>query len=344
MDVARREAKRHDKEVEAVRLAALTGWRDVPDSQITDDLLRLVFTCCHPALSREAQVALSLRLLCGLATSDVARLLLVSEAVVAKRLSRAKQKISAAGIAYRVPDAEELPDRLDAVATTVHLLFTAGHAGAPSLVRPELCDEALRLGRLLVALMPDEASLEGLLALMLLTDARRSTRTDARGRLLRLADQDRSQWDGAAIAEGVSLVRDALRRSRPAAGRFEIQAAIAACHAEAATYADTDRDEIVALYDALLRVEDTPVVRLNRAVAVGERDGPEAGLAALDAVAGLDGFYLWHSCRAAQLERLGALRPAADAYAAALERAPSTQERAFLRERLSELSAAPPAG
>ena len=332
LDTLRREARRRDKEVAAVQLAALSE----PDpGERPTDLLRLVFTCCHPALSQQAQVALALRTLCGLSTTDVARLLLVTEATAAKRLTRARQKIAAAHIPYRVPDAEELPARLDAVATTVHLLFTAGHAGSTALVRPQLCDLAIRLGRQLVDLMPDESTLQGLLALMLLTDARRATRTDPDGRLLRLAEQDRSRWDQDAVAEGLRLVESALTRSRLRAGRFELQAAIAAAHAGAPSFEETDWHDVVTLYDALLHVEDTAVVRLNRAVAVGERDGPADGLAALDAVRGLERLHLWHACRGALLDRLDRRAEAGAAYRAALACDPSPEESAFLRERLA---------
>lgn len=336
-DALRREAARAGKEADAVELAAL----DAPDGPppapaVRDDLLRLVFTCCHPALRPEAQVALALRTLCGLATADVARLLLLPEATVAKRLTRAKQKIAVAAIPYRVPDAEELPDRVGAVATVVHLLFTAGHSGGDTVVRPQLCDEAIRLGRLLVDLMPDEAQLQGLLALMLLTDARRATRTDLSGRLLTLGEQDRTRWDRDAIAEGRALVESALRRSRLAAGRFELQAAIAACHAQAPSLDETDWADVVALYDALLRVEDTPVVRLNRAVAVGELSGPAAGLDALDAVTGLERWHLWHACRAELLLRLDRHDLAVLAWQDALACDPSPPEAAFIADRLAE--------
>jgi len=330
-DVLRREARRTSKEADAVAmLDPIEAWSDPREEVVTDDLLRLVFTCCHPALALETQVALSLRTLCGLSTADVARLLMITEATAARRLTRAKQKIATARIPYRVPDAAELPQRLNAVATTVHLMFTAGHSGGDELVRPPLCDQAIRLGRLLVELMPDEAQLQGLLGLMLLTDARRSTRTDGDGRLLLLREQDRSKWDAAAIEEGRVLVQNALRRSRLRAGRFELQAAIAACHATARTFAETDWHDVVALYDALLRVENTPVVQLNRAVAVGERDGPAAGLAAVDAIGSLAHQHLWHACRAAQLTRLGRGLEASAARAAALACSPSPPEREFL--------------
>ncbi len=332
LDVLRREATRGSREQAAVELA---GPCEPPEHQVVDDdVLRLVFTCCHPALSTDTQVALSLRTLCGLSTADVARLLLLPEATAAKRITRAKQKIAAARIPYRVPSAAELPSRLDAVATVVHLVFTAGHHGGHEVVRPQLCDEAIRLARLLVALMPDESSLQGLLALLLLTDARRATRSDAEGRLVLLADQDRARWDRSAIDEGCVLVEQALRRSRLRSGRFELQAAIAACHASAPAYPDTDWADVLALYDALLRVEDTPVVRLNRAVAVGELRGAAAGLAEVDAVTGLERWHLWHACRAQLLARLGRLDEADAAYRAALDCDPTPAEAAFLHARV----------
>lgn len=331
LDVLRREATRGSREQAAVELA---GPCEPPEHQVVDDdVLRLVFTCCHPALSTDTQVALSLRTLCGLSTADVARLLL-PEATAAKRITRAKQKIAAARIPYRVPSAAELPSRLDAVATVVHLVFTAGHHGGHEVVRPQLCDEAIRLARLLVTLMPDESSLQGLLALLLLTDARRATRSDAEGRLVLLADQDRARWDRSAIDEGCVLVEQALRRSRLRSGRFELQAAIAACHASAPAYPDTDWADVLALYDALLRVEDTPVVRLNRAVAVGELRGAAAGLAEVDAVTGLKRWHLWHACRAQLLARLGRLDEADAAYRAALDCDPTPAEAAFLHARV----------
>ena len=245
---------------------------------VPDDRLRLIFTCCHPALAREAQVALTLRLVCGVSTGDIARAFLVSEPTMAARVTRAKKKISAARIPYRVPQAHELPERLDAVLTVIHLLYTTGHT-APSgerLVRGDLVDRALDLARMLRALMPDEREVRGLLALLLVTDARRSTRTDDDGRLLLLEEQDRSAWDRAAIEEGHRLVLDALRGGN--AGRYALQAAIAALHAQAPSYAETDWPQVLVLYDELLRVWPSPVVALNRAVAVAMVRGPEAAL------------------------------------------------------------------
>jgi len=331
VDAIRREAARGDKEVRAMDLTS--GPADVPESVVRDDELRLVFTCCHPALSLATQTTLSLTTLCGLSVADTARLLLTSEGAMARRLTRAKHKIAVAGIPYRIPPDAELPERLDAVATTVYLLFTAGVAGGDEPVRPRLCDEAIRLGRLLVELMPDESSLQGLLALMLLTDARRETRADDAGDLVLIADQDRARWDAARIAEGAALVESALLRSRHRAGRFELEAAIAACHATAKTYDETDWGDIIALYDALLHLTPTDVVRLNRAVAVGERDGAATGLDELDRLTGLDRFHLWHACRAELLARLGRAEEAATAFASALACDPPAAERRFIEAR-----------
>jgi RNA polymerase sigma factor (sigma-70 family) len=336
VDVIRRDANRSDKEVRAMDLTGPAP--DLPDSVVRDDMLRLVFTCCHPSLSVSAQTTLSLNTLCGLSIADCARLLLTSESTMARRLGRVKQKIAVAAIPYRIPSDAELPARLEAVASTAYLLFTAGISGAEDAVRPELCDEAIRLGRLLVELMPDESSLQGLLALMLLTDARRSTRVDAAGDLVLLADQDRSHWDAALIAEGLPLVEGALQRSRERAGRFELQAAIAAAHASAATYPDTDWADIVALYDALLVVEPTEIVRLNRAVAVGELGGPAAGLEALDELTALDGFHLWHACRAELLARLGRSDESTAAFERALACDPPAADRRHLERRIAAAS------
>jgi len=304
---------------------------------ITDDRLRLICTCCHPALGREAQVALTLRLLCGLSTADVARAFLVSEPTMAARITRAKKKIAAAHIPYRVPAASELPERISAVAEVVHLLFTTGHtapAGA-ALVRRDLVERAIALGRMLHLLLPDSAEVSGLLALLLLTDARRDTRLDARGQLVLLEDQDRSQWDTRAIAEGVGLVRQALRQRPPS--RYALQAAIAAVHAEAPSWDETDWREVVALYGVLGEIWPSPVVALNRAVAIGFADGPAAGLAALDRLAAepqLAGYGYLAAARADFLHRLGRDDEARIAYTEALHLTSNDVEREFLQGRL----------
>ena len=317
--------------------AGLGDAQDEEAGVIPDDRLRLIFTCCHPALAIEAQVALTLRLLCGLTTAEIARAFLVSEATMAARITRAKKKIAVAHIPYRIPPAHELPDRLDAVLTVVHLLYTTGHTapGGDRLVRPELVERALDLARMLGTLMPDDREVRGLLALLLLHDARRATRTDADGRLLLLEEQDRSHWDVRAIEEGRELVRQALRRGRP--GRFAIQAAIAAVHAEAPTYTETDWREILGLYDALLEVWPSPVVELNRAVAVAMVEGPAAGLVALERLDDdprLAGYSYLPATRADLLRRLGRMEEAADAYRAALDLASNAAERKFLAGRL----------
>jgi RNA polymerase sigma-70 factor (ECF subfamily) len=308
---------------------------------IPDDRLRLVFTCCHPALAREAQVALTLRLVCGLTTAEIARAFLVSEPTMAARITRAKHKIGAARIPYRVPPAHDLPDRLDSVLTVVHLLYTTGHTAPDGdrLVRADLVERALDLARMLHLLMPDDREVRGLLALLLLTDARRATRTDTGGRLLLLEEQDRSRWDRQAIDEGRELVGQALRRGRP--GRFTLQAAIVAVHAEAPTYADTDWRQVLGLYNALLRAWPSPVVALNRAVAVAMVHGPAAGLAALDRVAGdprLARYPYLAATRADLLRQLGRTGDAARDYRAALSLATNEAERAFLAGRLAEVT------
>ena len=309
---------------------------------IPDDRLRLVFTCCHPALAREAQVALTLRLVCGLSTAEIAQAFLVPEPTMAARVTRAKKKISAARIAYRVPGPAELPDRLDAVLTVVHLLYTTGHTapGGGSLVRDDLVDRAIQLARMLRLLMPDEPEVRGLLALLLLTDARRATRCAPDGRLLLLEEQDRTQWDRPAIGEGTALVREALRGGRP--GRFALQAAIAALHAQAPSYADTDWRQILLLYDLLGRAWTSPVVTLNRAVALAMADGPEAGLAEigeLEQDGRLASYRYLPAAKADLLRRLGRLGEAAQAYRAALELTANEAERSFLSHRLAEITA-----
>ena len=329
VDLIRREGVRGEKE--AAAMEALPEDEPV-DSVVTDDLLRLVFTCCHPSLAPETQVALALRTLGGLTTPEVARALLVSEASMAKRLTRARQKILQAHIPYRVPPDHELPDRWAAVLATAYLVFNEGYAATsgPRLVRGELVDEAVRLVRLLVRLQPDDAGAVGLLALMLLQDSRRATRVAADGSLLLLADQERSRWDRSRIEEGARLVEEGLRRSPTTPDRYVVQAAIAACHALAPTYAETDWDAVLSWYDVLLALDAGPVVRLNRAAAVAERDGAAAGLALVDAIGGLDAYPLWHATRAVLLRRLGRETEAAHADARAAELPLNDPQRSLL--------------
>ncbi|MDQ7809891.1 sigma factor [Amycolatopsis sp. A133] len=310
VDVVRREAKRLGKEADA--MPAVDPYPD--PLSVRDDLLRLVFTCCHPALSLDAQVALALRTLGGLSTAEVARALLLPEATMAKRLTRAKQKIAQARIPYRVPSAEELPSRLAGVASTVYLIFNEGYTG-----REPLLVEGVRLARLLVSLMPDEPTALGLLALVLLQDARRPARFLPDGSPVLLAAQNRASWDAALIKEGVELVGRGLRRTPAVPNAYVVQAAIAACHDLAPSWAGTDWNAVISWYDVLLSVQDTPVVRLNRAAAVAERDGPSTALALVDALPGLDGYPWWHASRAELLHRLGS----ASAFEA-LERAEET--------------------
>ncbi|HEY0804132.1 MAG TPA: sigma-70 family RNA polymerase sigma factor, partial [Pseudonocardiaceae bacterium] len=307
---------------------------------IPDDRLRLVFTCCHPALSLEAQIALTLRLICGLTTTEIASAFLVPEPTMAARVTRAKKKISAARIAYRVPEPAELPDRLDAVLNVVHLVFTTGHT-APAgdqLLRTDLVDRAITLARMLHQLMPDEREVRGLLALLVLTDARRATRVDTDGRFVLLADQDRSRWNRAAIAEGDALVRDALLGGRP--GRFAVQAAIAALHAMAPSYQETDWRQVLGLYDYLTGLWSSPVVELNRTVALAMVAGPAAALARVDELADdprLAGYRYLPATRADLLRQLGRDREAAQEYRTALALADNAAERGFLTGRLTEL-------
>jgi RNA polymerase sigma-70 factor (ECF subfamily) len=317
---------------------------DRHDEQIPDDRLRLVVTCCHPALDRPAQVALTLRLLCGLSTAEVARAFLVSESTMAARITRAKKKIAVARIPYRVPPAAELPERVDAVLAVVHLLFTTGHTtpAGTDLVRRDLVERSVELARMLRRLLPGDPAVAGLLALLLLTDSRRDTRTDRHGRLLLLQDQDRSRWDRAAIDEGVGLVREALRKRPPT--RYALQAAIAAVHAESPTWDDTDWREILALYELLTQLWPSPVVALNRAVALGFARGAAAGLAALDALSGepqLAGYGYLPAARADFLRRLGRVDEARLAYDEALLLTENAVERDFLAGRLRDLGPDP---
>jgi RNA polymerase sigma factor (sigma-70 family) len=314
----------------------------VDESFIPDDRLRLIFTCCHPALSGEAQVALTLRLLCGLTTAEVARAFLVSETTMAASITRAKKKIATSRIPYRIPAPEDLPARVGAVLSVVHLVFSTGHT-APSgaeLVRGDLIERANDLSRLLVKLLPDDGEVAGLRALILLTDARRATRVGTSGELVLLSEQDRSLWDREKVDEGVALVRTALAR-RPD-GRFALMAAIAAQHSTAPSWDRTDWSEIVALYDRLLVAWPSPVVALNRAVALGLARGPDEGLRALDELAAgsqLAGYSYLASARADFLRRLGRGTEARAAYRLALDLSGNDRERSFLRDRLSELEA-----
>ncbi|WP_405889414.1 RNA polymerase sigma factor [Streptomyces sp. NBC_00133] len=292
---------------------------------VQDDRLRLIFTCCHPALSTEAQVALTLRLLGGLSTAEVARSFLLAEPTMAQRLVRAKHKIKAARIPYRVPEDHELPDRLPPVLAVVYLVYNAGLTG---LAERGLCSEAIRLARILTTLMPDEPEVAGLLALLLLTESRRSSRMRPDGSLVLLGEQDRSRWDRALIEEGQAIVRKCLRRDHP--GAYQLQAAINAVHADAATFEQTDWSQILALYDQLLAIAPTPVVALNRAIAIGEVQGPAAALALVDEL-DLDNYHPFHATRADLLRRLGRNSEAAVAYERAASMAPTDAERDFLR-------------
>ncbi|MFF0013845.1 RNA polymerase sigma factor [Streptomyces sp. NPDC005374] len=341
MDVLRREAVGARKLQE---VAMLTGYEEpYDDSGVQDDRLRLIFTCCHPALHIEARVALTLRTLAGLTTPEIARAFLVPEATMAQRLVRAKKKIRNAGIPYRVPPAHLLPERTTGVLGVIYLLFNEGYAATSGagLVRRNLCAEAIRLARVLARLMPDEPEALGLLALLLLHDARRETRVDAAGELVTLEDQDRTAWDHAEVDEGAALLETALRRGRP--GPYQIQAAVAACHTTAATAADTDWADIAALYGELLRFVPSAVVRLNRAVAVGMAEGPDAGLALvaeLEREGELHGYHLLPATRADLLRRSGRTTEAAEAYERALELVENDAERNFLEKRLAECRSA----
>jgi RNA polymerase sigma-70 factor (ECF subfamily) len=334
IDRLRREATRNERQEAAMQL-----WeRETPEHDVPDDRLRLMFTCCHPALAVEAQLALTLRLLGGLTTAEIAHAFLVPEATMAQRISRAKAKIRAAGIPYRVPDVGELPHRLRSVLAAVYLIFNEGYSASSGahLVRAELVDEAIRLGRLVHELMPDDEEVAGLLALMLLVDSRRAARVDESGGFVRLAEQDRGLWNRERIDEGQRLLRMCLARNRP--GPYQLQAAINAVHSDAKTAAETDWRQIVLLYDQLMAITPSAVIALNRAVAVAEVDGPVQALRLVDELE-MEGYHLWHAVRGDMLGRMNRKADAIQAYALAIEKCENEREREFLEKRKAAVAA-----
>jgi RNA polymerase sigma factor (sigma-70 family) len=345
LDMLRRESARSTKETAAFRWGTQTGADQIEEvieameweSALRDDMLRLVFTCCHPALGREVQVALALRALARLEVAAIARSFLVPEATMAKRLVRARAKIATAHIPYAIPSDAELPDRLAAVLAVVYLIATEAHSptGGNMVTRVDLEAEAVHLARLLVELMPDEPEVLSLLALLLFTSARTRARTDPADNPITLADQDRSLWNRAAIVEGSAWLSDAVARSGGAAGPYELQAHLSAAHSTATSWQETDWGRIVGLYDLLGSITSNPVVALNRAVALTERDGPEAGLAALEAIDGLERSHLWHAALADNLRRLGRTSDAARRLGTAVTLAPTETEQRLLQARLS---------
>src|SRR6266436_1240599 len=342
IDRLRRDQHFERKSEEIAKTAEITAWQegDQEEEMLADDRLRLIFTCCHPALPLEARVALTLRTVCGITTEEISRAFLVPLATMAQRLVRAKGKIREAGIPYRVPSPEELRDRLDGVLLVVYLIFNEGYlaSSGDALIRRELCTEAIRLGRVLCSLLPRQAEAQALLGLMLLQDSRRDARVSAEGELVLLEEQDRNLWHGEQIQEGTELVKSALRRG--AAGAYALQASIAALHANAKTARETDWPQIAALYDVLLKTHESPVIEVNRAVAVAMGRSLEEGLALLDELetrAGLKEFHLLPAARADLLRRLGRMGEAADAYRRALSLATNDIERRFLRRRMVEL-------